>query len=166
MITLRGFSRQNSQARAGYRKIIRLAWSINHGRHIGATCLDGTHKMASGSKTDESEFEFDGVDALVVDEPMLLDAPSPNPFKGVTRISFELTQDSPEAFEIAVYDIAGRKVETLVSGVRSAGVYELQWDGHRADGSMAPGGLYFVHGRVGNFRVQNRVVLMPVSSCP
>lgn len=159
LLSLRGFSRNNSHARAAYRKIIRTAWAINHARHIGATCIEAAHKLAS-SEPEEILVELDGVDALV-DEPMLLEAPSPNPFKGVTRITFELTQDTGEPFEIAVFDIAGRKVQSLVSGVRNAGVYELQWDGHRADGSNAPGGLYFVHGHVGNFRVQNRVVLMP-----
>ncbi|MBM3328940.1 MAG: T9SS type A sorting domain-containing protein [Calditrichaeota bacterium] len=61
----------------------------------------------------------------------------PNPFNGKTQ----MTLDLPEAgrIEVAVYDLIGRRIQTLAQGLRPAGKHRLVWD---AEGVAA--GLYFV----------------------
>jgi hypothetical protein len=57
----------------------------------------------------------------------------PNPFNAETRIEYTLPQ--PSIVTLTVYDVLGRKVETLVEGPQSAGVHELTWDaGNRGSG--------------------------------
>jgi len=64
----------------------------------------------------------------------------PNPFNPTTRIHFELVQPGP--VELAVYDIAGRHVVTLLTATRPAGEYSVDWNGRTRSGSMAAAGIY------------------------
>ncbi len=50
----------------------------------------------------------------------------PNPFNPSTIIQFGIIRSGN--VNISVYDISGRKVETLVNGSHNTGLYEVQWD--------------------------------------
>jgi hypothetical protein len=51
----------------------------------------------------------------------------PNPFNATTGIRYDLPTAGP--VKVAVYDLAGRFVTTLVDGWQSAGSYEASFDG-------------------------------------
>ncbi len=67
---------------------------------------------------------------------------APNPFRGGTGLTFTLRR--PADVRIAVHDVAGRRLRTLVDGRLEAGVHRQAWDGTDADGRRAAGGVYFV----------------------
>jgi flagellar hook assembly protein FlgD len=46
--------------------------------------------------------------------------------------------------QVAVYDVAGRKVRTLADRVFSPGEHTLTWDGTDDDGRGVARGVYFV----------------------
>jgi hypothetical protein len=54
----------------------------------------------------------------------------PNPFNPVTNIAVEVAPGSgaDEYFDLAVYDLAGRRMATLLSGPRLPGTYRVRWD--------------------------------------
>ncbi|MEK7651581.1 MAG: T9SS type A sorting domain-containing protein [Patescibacteria group bacterium] len=60
----------------------------------------------------------------------------PNPFNPRTMIRFEMPKQS--LVRLAVYDILGREVKLLVQEIKSAGVYETDFDA-----SELPSGTYF-----------------------
>jgi hypothetical protein len=66
----------------------------------------------------------------------------PNPFRGPTLIPFALPNDG--RVEVTVYDAAGRRVRTLVSGHLPAGSHGARWDGRDAGGRPVAAGVYFV----------------------
>ena len=66
----------------------------------------------------------------------------PNPFHAATTIAYTL--DHAASVDLAVYDVQGRRVRTLTSGLRQPGQHTLRWDGHDDDGARAAGGVYFV----------------------
>jgi hypothetical protein len=66
---------------------------------------------------------------------------SPNPSLAATRVSFDLPRESHVS--VAVYDIAGRRVHTVVDGMRPAGRHQEAWDG-RGEGGRALAGVFFV----------------------
>ncbi|MEE9167970.1 MAG: S8 family serine peptidase [Candidatus Neomarinimicrobiota bacterium] len=52
----------------------------------------------------------------------------PNPFNAVTAISFSLPYSSD--VQLAVYDLLGREVASLVHGLKEAGRHEVLWNAH------------------------------------
>ncbi|HEY3296533.1 MAG TPA: T9SS type A sorting domain-containing protein [bacterium] len=60
----------------------------------------------------------------------------PNPFNPSTRIAFDLSEQSH--ITLNVFDVSGRTVATLASGVFDAGAHEVNFDG-----TGLPSGVYF-----------------------
>jgi len=59
-----------------------------------------------------------------------------------------------------VYDLQGRRVVTVASGIREAGWHELSWTGDTDDGGAAGPGLYFMRLRVEQRELTQRLVRM------
>ena len=70
-----------------------------------------------------------------------LGPPVPNPSAAHASIAFHLPMT--QAVRLALYDVRGRLVRTLIDGPRAAGPYAADWDGRLDDGRTAPAGLYF-----------------------
>ena len=66
---------------------------------------------------------------------------SPNPFNPHTSIRFQLANSGPA--ELAVFDVAGRKVRTLVKGNLDAGDHNVTWDGMDESGRPLASGVYW-----------------------
>jgi len=66
----------------------------------------------------------------------------PNPFNPVTTVSYSLV--AAANVDLAVYDLAGRRVRTLESGSRSAGRHETVWNGTTSEGRPVASGTYFL----------------------
>jgi len=64
----------------------------------------------------------------------------PNPFNPMTKIVYSVPD--VQAVRLAVYDLQGRSVRTLVNGVRSAGDHEVMWDGADDLGRHLASGAY------------------------
>ncbi len=64
----------------------------------------------------------------------------PNPFNPATTIAYTLDRSSRVSLEI--YDMTGRKVRTLFSGIQPAGRWEQQWNGRDDAGRDVPSGVY------------------------
>ena len=77
----------------------------------------------------------------------------PNPFSSKTVISYQVSVFSN--IELSVYDLIGRKVNTLAKGRHQPGRYEVEWD---AEG-MTPG-ICFCELKAGNNRQVMKMVLL------
>ena len=64
-----------------------------------------------------------------------------NPFSKDTRVSYSVP--APGRAVVEVYDVAGRRVATLVDGHVDAGEHEAVWDGIGGDGLRVASGVYF-----------------------
>jgi len=65
----------------------------------------------------------------------------PNPFNPTTNIQYQLPENSKVL--LAVYNLRGQKVATLVNKVQSAGYYQITWDGTNQLGHNVASGVYF-----------------------
>jgi hypothetical protein len=66
----------------------------------------------------------------------------PNPFNPVTTISYDLPV--PGTVTLTVYDVAGKRVRTLVAAESlEAGRHQAVWNGRDDTGRFAPAGVYF-----------------------
>jgi len=64
----------------------------------------------------------------------------PNPFNPSTTVRYRLPETA--AVRMVVYDILGREVRRLVQEMRTAGEYEVRWDGRDVDGREVGSGIY------------------------
>jgi hypothetical protein len=90
---------------------------------------------------------------------LTLSAPYPNPAHGALSLAYTLA--GPERVTVAVYDIAGRVVRTLMQGDVAAGPHTARWDGRAADGTAAAAGVYVVRLSARGAEAAQRVVLTP-----
>jgi hypothetical protein len=65
----------------------------------------------------------------------------PNPFNPTTTIRFTLP--APAKVNLAVFDVSGRRVITLVDRVMPEGLSSVAWDGRDRRGSQVSSGVYF-----------------------
>ncbi len=108
--------------------------------------------------TDESQtsISFNAVgidDADMIPESYTTLECYPNPFNAQTTISFTLANAGQ--VEIAVYDITGRLIETLVEQVYPAGNHSIEW---QADGLSS--GIYFTRLQTGDLSQSRKLILL------
>ena len=83
---------------------------------------------------------------------------APNPFSESTAIRFELFRRSNA--DLAIYDVTGRRIRTIQTGISPAGRHLLTWDGRNDGGSRVADGTYFVRLRANGRIETERVVLL------
>ena len=66
----------------------------------------------------------------------------PNPFDHSTTVVLSLAKSGPAS--VRVFDVAGRTVRTLLSGVQPAGERQLAWDGRDDAGTRLGAGVYML----------------------
>ncbi len=81
----------------------------------------------------------------------------PNPFNPRTSIGVDLA--SPMSIELAVHDLAGRRVSVLQSGRMQAGHHDFVWEGRDDRGRAQPSGTYLYRLRAGD-RVETRSMVL------
>lgn len=77
----------------------------------------------------------------------------PNPFNPLTHLEYRLPADGRVV--VSVFDLSGRKVDTLLDGVQAAGPHTLAWDA-----TALPSGVYLVRLIHGNESRNVRAVLV------
>ena len=97
--------------------------------------------------------ELEGVPAKYV-----LRGAAPNPFNPVTNVAYGAPRDS--RVRLAVYNVAGRLVRTLVDGPVEAGYHTTVWDGRDDNGVAVGSGVYFCRMEAEGFDAATKMVLL------
>lgn len=82
----------------------------------------------------------------------------PNPFNPSTQIKF--TINKTEKVNLAVYDLLGEKVVTLVNDIKPAGNHTVEWRGKNRSGINVTSGVYFYELKVGDFSAVKKMMLV------
>jgi len=144
------------------------AWYLDHSVpqwvDMGGT-PDAVNNIVSGvSTTHLSEWTLGPPGVTAVEEGnqiprvFFLNQNAPNPFRGRTTIAFGL----PKAADVSlvVYNAAGQKVRTLVSGHKEAGTYTVTWDGRNDAGQPVAAGAYFYKFQAGEYQSLKKMLLL------
>lgn len=111
-------------------------------------------------RDDVDLFYLTGVPSLAVPdaapEAAGLRAPAPNPFTGSMSLRYALTRAG--RLRIAVYDVSGRSVRTLLDEQRLAGEGVAAWDGADDAGRTLDTGIYFVRLTAPGVNATRRIV--------
>ncbi|HLX12487.1 MAG TPA: choice-of-anchor D domain-containing protein [Bacteroidota bacterium] len=82
----------------------------------------------------------------------------PNPFNPTTMIRYDLPVDAKVS--LAIFDVLGRKVATLIDGQQSAGFKTIEWNSTNDEGITVPSGVYFYRMSAGNFSAVKKLLLL------
>lgn len=82
----------------------------------------------------------------------------PNPFNPSTLIRYELPQAAQ--VQLAIYNLLGERVRTLVDAKASAGVQQVTWDGRDEHGERVSSGVYLYRLAAGEFNQTKRLMVM------
>ncbi len=82
----------------------------------------------------------------------------PNPFNPTTVIKYQLRDQG--SVSLAVYNILGRRVKTLVDRTQQAGHYSTSWDGCDDSGKEVAAGVYLYRLQAGAFAQTRKMALV------
>ncbi|MBI3572993.1 MAG: PQQ-binding-like beta-propeller repeat protein [Candidatus Kerfeldbacteria bacterium] len=82
----------------------------------------------------------------------------PNPTQGHTTIELALTKE--RIVSCSVYDVSGRPVARIFSGLLGVGAWSWAWPGQDDHGRRLSRGLYWVTARIGSHRITKMIVLL------
>jgi len=126
-----------------------------------------TGLMSDGTKIAGSDCANFGVVPPPHDDPRAADAEpgefslganSPNPFNAGTVITYSVANDGP--ISLAVYDILGRRVATLVDELQTAGQHGVAWNGSDDRGQPVASGMYFYRLTAGAASQTRKMILL------
>ncbi len=104
------------------------------------------------------EGPLDAGDNGAIPEVYYLKQNYPNPFNPTTTINYSLARKAN--VNLAVYNILGQKVNTLVNGEMDAGEYSVKWEGNDTNGDAVASGIYFYKMVSDDFVKTHKMVLM------
>jgi hypothetical protein len=96
-----------------------------------------------------------GIEEEILEIPLsfALSQNYPNPFNASTTIQYALPE--PSDITVEIYDILGRKIETLIHGEQSAGYHQIIWN---ADDQSS--GTYFYRIQAGDYTETKKMALL------
>ena len=106
------------------------------------------YSIPTGSKTGEVQLPVD----------FILEQNFPNPFNSSTHIGFSLAQSQP--VDLAIYDLNGRRLVTMMNQRMAAGRHEVSWSGKDETGKLVGTGIYFCCLRAGSQQASRKLVLL------
>jgi len=84
----------------------------------------------------------------------------PNPFNPGTDITFQLPADEDQRVIMAVYNLLGQKIRTLVDGNMEPGTHHVHWDGRDDRGLNAVSGAYLYRLQLGAQVLTRKMIKM------
>lgn len=82
----------------------------------------------------------------------------PNPFNPETKITYSIPGESK--VRLAIYDLRGKEVITLVNRTQNTGKYSVSWNGTNTFGQPVSSGVYFYRLTTGQQSVYKKMLLL------
>ena len=98
------------------------------------------------------------IDEDLIPEVFALHQNYPNPFNPTTQIRYDLPKD--EFVSIAIYDVMGRKIRSLMNANQAVGYHAIRWDARNDMGEGISAGMYIYTIQAGEFRSTKKMVLL------
>jgi hypothetical protein len=126
--------------------------------YLDRTARSGEYTYQIGVRDMDGEFFSAPVKVKVSGPSVSLAQNTPNPFNPTTTISFTLPER--ELVTLAIYDVSGQLVRTLVNNVREYGKNLVTWDGRDDAGVAVGSGVYFYRLTAGKFSESKKMVML------
>ncbi len=93
-----------------------------------------------------------------IPEEFFLEQNYPNPFNPVTKIKYSIPQAGTRhalSVQLKIYDVLGNEIATLVNEIKSAGIYEVNFNADKLSS-----GVYYYKLTAGNFTQAKKMILL------
>jgi M6 family metalloprotease-like protein len=100
------------------------------------------------------------VDDLSLPRRTALDWARPNPMRSTATLDFQIAAEDAGRVALEIFDVAGRKVRTLVDESKQPGRYSVQWRRTDDAGIRVSGGVYFARLQAGGHGFTRKLVLV------
>lgn len=141
-----------------------LSLGVGDSSEIAFAIVGGQSETALLQNADRAQAVYDGGTSTVESggpgsllQTQLLPS-RPNPFRSRARLAFRLGQT--EQVDLAIYDVSGRLVRSLVSESLTAGEHNSMWEGLDDNGQPVAGGVYYARLRTEEWTRSRPVVLL------
>ena len=84
----------------------------------------------------------------------------PNPFNASVVIDYRVPEGIAGEVELAVFNVAGEKIRTLVRRAHGGGEYRVTWDGKDGGGKEGASGIYLYRLKTADWMQVKRMVLL------
>ena len=82
----------------------------------------------------------------------------PNPFNPSTTISYSVKE--PALVTLAIYNVKGQKVKTLVSEQKASGNFQVVWNGKDENNRPVSSGVYYYRMNAGSYNAMRKMLLV------
>jgi len=130
------------------------------------TNLTLSNVYANDDQGNQIQFGVESYVITAIDDVDLNSIPSsysikqnyPNPFNPTTNINYQLPKTDHVKLEI--FNLQGQKIRTLVNEDKSAGVYNIFWDGKNNNGKSMVSGTYIYRITTSDFHQSKKMILL------
>ena len=117
--------------------------------------------FSSGCPTFSNPYNFiDDLDIILILIPSeySISQNYPNPFNPITTLQYDLPEES--FVNVAIYDMLGNMVNTLVNANQSSGYKSVQWNATNNQGEPVSAGVYLYKIQAGDFVDTKKMILL------
>ncbi len=129
-------------------------------RTVELSVIDARGREGTAFVTLILEENTSGTPERAQSQHLTLARSSPNPFRDVTLLRFELPGSERVPTSLRVFDASGRLVRTLIDAPMTGGSYQVLWDGRDERGKTAAAGVYFSRLQRGGGTSESRLLLV------
>ena len=130
---------------------------IEYFYRVSAVCCGGNN-VSFHSEVVSAMLTLMGVDIASVPDAYSLHQNYPNPFNPTTKIRYALKENTYVSIDI--YNLAGKRVKSLVNANQDIGHRSVYWDATNNLGQPVSAGMYIYTIQAGDFRQTKKMVLL------
>lgn len=134
----------------------RIKYSSKEGKNAPELALEAVYAQVA-AKGSERGHNGSAVEDAPMPTEFQLEQNYPNPFNPSTTIAFSMPKTGE--VKLAIYNMLGQLVATLVDGEVKAGHHKIVWDGRDAKGRAVATGAYVYRFETGDFVASRKLVL-------
>ncbi len=136
--------------------------TLNNECNADSTILINVHIYTGENDYWEDNFSINietlGITGSTIPTEYILNEAFPNPFNPQTTIKYALPKKG--FVTLAIYDLMGRKVKTLISSKKEAGFRSVHWDATNDKGESVSAGMYFYTIESDKFRDTKKMIFL------
>ena len=142
---------------SGDKQLGHLRFEVLNDNPLSALSIKSSLLLNSSYEKQNVEIKKTLVELILPDKTELLQN-FPNPFNPTTNIPLSLSDRSH--VQLAVFNLLGQKIATLINQSLEPGYYTINWNGRETSGHLAAAGMYFYMLETDSFRLTKKMTLV------